>query len=339
MGVGVHQHICRGVSCGTLNGLHIAARDHQLIGCTGMPQTVEHNTGELWVCVLPFQKLLADEHRLDRQTVGQTEQHSTVMVTCRVFHLVCRQLIQPFLQFLFQSRGHEDSAAGGRRLSTFQDEGSGAAFQLVREYLDDAAIVHLIQGFFPHPLHGLVDTEGSDTICCVKVKIFRGQTYDLSLSQCAHQCKIDCQISKVANDLFRSMNLAQSGLNLDTDDLKQAGNLGLWKAVPKFDAARDMKFLTYAAPAIRNAMMDMVRDAFTAFEQRMVTEDKDGICYQCVSLDDVLPGEEQLRRIEATADPYAMQPQSIMEEQKSRRELYDGLKRLTQREQTYLLYR
>ena len=110
-------------------------------------------------------------------------------------------------------------------------------------------------------------------------------------------------ISKVANDLFRSMNLAQSGLNLDTDDLKQAGNLGLWKAVPKFDAARSMKFLTYAASAIRNAMMDMVRDAFAAFEQRMVTEDKDGICYQRVSLDDVLPGEEQLRRIEATADP------------------------------------
>ena len=76
-------------------------------------------------------------------------------------------------------------------------------------------------------------------------------------------------ISKVANDLFRSMNLAQSGLNLDTDDLKQAGNLGLWKAVPKFDAARGMKFLTYAAPAIRNAMMDMVWDAFAAFEQRM----------------------------------------------------------------------
>ncbi len=146
-------------------------------------------------------------------------------------------------------------------------------------------------------------------------------------------------IGKVANDLFRSMNLAQSGLNLDTDDLKQAGNLGLWKAVPKFDAARGMKFLTYAAPAIRNAMMDMVRDAFAAFEQRMVTEDKDGICYQRVSLDDVLPGEEQLRRIEAIADPYAMQPQSIMEEQESRRELYDGLKRLTQREQTYLLYR
>ncbi len=78
-------------------------------------------------------------------------------------------------------------------------------------------------------------------------------------------------IGKVANDLFRSMNLAQAGLNLDTDDLKTGGQSGLWKAVPKFDAARGMKFLTYAAPAIRNAMMDMVRDAFAAFEQRMVT--------------------------------------------------------------------
>ena len=143
-------------------------------------------------------------------------------------------------------------------------------------------------------------------------------------------------IGKVANDLFRSMNLAQSGLNLDIDDLKQAGNLGLWKAVPKFDAARGMKFLTYAAPAIRNAKKDMVREAFAAFEQRMVTEDK---CCQRGSLDDVLPGEDQLWRIEAIADPYAMQPQSIMEEQESRRELYDGLNRLTQREQTYLLYR
>jgi RNA polymerase primary sigma factor/RNA polymerase sporulation-specific sigma factor len=34
-----------------------------------------------------------------------------------------------------------------------------------------------------------------------------------------------------------------------------------------------------------------------------------------------------------------MQQQTIMEEQESRRELYDDLKRLTQREQTYLLYR
>ena len=66
-----------------------------------VPQTVEHDARELRVCILPFEELLADEHRLHRQTVGQTEQHPTVMVACRVFSLVCRQLIQPLLQFFF----------------------------------------------------------------------------------------------------------------------------------------------------------------------------------------------------------------------------------------------
>ena len=144
MGVGVHQHICRSVSGGALNGLHIAAGDHQLVGGTGVTQTVEHNAGEFRVGILPLEELLADQHRLHRQTVGQTEQHSTVMVACRVFPLVCRQLIQPLLQFLFQSRSHEDGTAGGCGFGAFQDEGSGAALQLVREYLDDAAIVHLV---------------------------------------------------------------------------------------------------------------------------------------------------------------------------------------------------
>ena len=101
MRIGVHQHIRRSVSCGSLNGPHIAAKDHQLIGGTGMAQTVKDDAGKLRVCVLPFEEFFADEHRLHRQTVGQTEQHPTVMVACRVFSLVCRQLIQPLLQFFF----------------------------------------------------------------------------------------------------------------------------------------------------------------------------------------------------------------------------------------------
>ena len=194
MGVGVHQHIRTGVTCGPLHRLDVTAGDHQLIGGTGMPQTMKDDARELWVGILPFQKLLADEYRFHRQTIGQTEQHSAVVVTCRVFPLVCRQLIQPLLQFLFQCGGHEDGAAGGYGFGAFQDEGSGAALQLVREYLDDAAIIYLIQGFFSHPLHGLVDTERSDAICGIKIEIFRGQTYDLALPQCAHQCEVDCQM-------------------------------------------------------------------------------------------------------------------------------------------------
>ena len=64
----------------------------------------------------------------------------------------------------------------------------------ILEYLDDAAIVYLIQGFFPHPLHGLVDTERSDAIRSIKVDILWGQTHDLALSQCAHQREVHRQM-------------------------------------------------------------------------------------------------------------------------------------------------
>ena len=112
MGVGVHQHICRGVSCGALHSLHIAAGDHQLIGGTGMPQTVEHNTRELRVCVLPFQELFADEYWLHRQTVGQTEQHSTVMVGLGCPLVFAALLGQPIHQELcHRHRGRDQECA------------------------------------------------------------------------------------------------------------------------------------------------------------------------------------------------------------------------------------
>ena len=62
MGIGVHQHIRTGVSCGPLHRLDVAAGDHQLVGGTGMPQTVKNDTGELRVCILPFQELFGRFH-------------------------------------------------------------------------------------------------------------------------------------------------------------------------------------------------------------------------------------------------------------------------------------
>ena len=63
MGVGVHQHIRTGVTGSPLHRLDVATRDHQLIGGTGMPQTVEHDAGKLRVCILPFQELFGSLHR------------------------------------------------------------------------------------------------------------------------------------------------------------------------------------------------------------------------------------------------------------------------------------
>ena len=67
MGVGVHQHIRTGVSCGPLHRLDVAAGDHQLVGGTGMPQTVKDDARELRVgieSITQSAKFLAKSKRL-----------------------------------------------------------------------------------------------------------------------------------------------------------------------------------------------------------------------------------------------------------------------------------
>lgn len=60
-------------------------------------------------------------------------------------------------------------------------------------------------------------------------------------------------------EIYQSMGLTDSGLVIDRDDLEPEGSLGLLKAAKLFDAEKGMKFLIYAAPAIRNAMIDLIR--------------------------------------------------------------------------------
>ena len=121
---------------------------------------------------------------------------------------------------------------------------------------------------------------------------------------------------------------------LDVDDLVQEGCIGLLSAIDRFNATREMKFLTYAAPAIRNAMTDCIRAALSQFERRL---EGDGI--QRVYLDDVLDVDERLLRIEAVADPHTQTPEQVVLRREQLAELYAGLDNLTAREQTWLLYR
>ena len=145
-------------------------------------------------------------------------------------------------------------------------------------------------------------------------------------------------IVQTADLIYRSASLEGSDLNIDVDDLVQEGSIGLLRAVDGFDPARKIKFLTYAAPLIRNAMTDLVRDAFSRYEQRMV-DSENGLGLQKVRLDEVLPGEERLLRMEAVADIAAKSPEQVYEERETLRELYEGLGQISEREQTYLLYR
>ena len=145
-------------------------------------------------------------------------------------------------------------------------------------------------------------------------------------------------IVQTADLVYRSSSLEGSDLNIDVDDLVQEGSIGLLRAVDGFDPARKLKFLTYAAPFIRNAMTDLVRDAFSRYEQRVV-DSENGLGLQKVRLDEVLPGEERLLRMEAVADITAKSPEQVYEERETLRELYEGLGQISEREQTYLLYR
>ena len=145
-------------------------------------------------------------------------------------------------------------------------------------------------------------------------------------------------IVQTADLIYRSSSLEGSDLNVDVDDLVQEGSIGLLRAVDGFDPARKLKFLTYAAPFIRNAMTDLVRDAFSRYEQRMV-DSENGLGLQKVRLDEVLPGEERLLRMEAVADIAAKSPEQVYEKRETLRELYEGLEQISEREQTYLLYR
>ena len=145
-------------------------------------------------------------------------------------------------------------------------------------------------------------------------------------------------IVQTADLIYRSSSLEGSDLNIDVDDLVQEGSIGLLRAVDGFDPARKLKFLTYAAPFIRNAMTDLVRDSFSQYEQRMV-DSENGLGLQKVRLDEVLPGEERLLRMEAVADITAKSPEQVYEEKETLRELYEGLGQISEREQTYLLYR
>lgn len=145
-------------------------------------------------------------------------------------------------------------------------------------------------------------------------------------------------IRKTANELYQSMALAETELAIDRDDLEQEGCIGLLNAIESFDANRGSKFLTYAAPSIRNAMMDLIRAGFSQFEQQ-VADGKNGLGFRFVRLDEILSDEERLQRIEAIADPLAKSPERIVTEQETYRELYDALDKLSLREQTYLLYR
>lgn len=68
-------------------------------------------------------------------------------------------------------------------------------------------------------------------------------------------------VRKVANQIAenpaRQEHLSACGVGFD--DLVQAGSIGLWKAIGGYRQFEEAQFLTYAAPAVRRTMSDLIR--------------------------------------------------------------------------------
>ena len=130
-------------------------------------------------------------------------------------------------------------------------------------------------------------------------------------------------ITEIANDIFSEYGLKTGLLRISLDDLIQEGRIGLWKCISKFDETSGANFLTYAKPAIRNAMLDFIRKSPTAK----------------VCLDDFIGNEERLLLSELISDPYSKSPEQIVINTETIKEMYDALNKLGNRERTYILYR
>lgn len=126
-------------------------------------------------------------------------------------------------------------------------------------------------------------------------------------------------IRKTANELWSSQRELNSDLLLDREDLKQEGALGLLRCVDTFDPESGGKFLSYAAPAVRNAMLDSIRERSRTFEAQNIGSR--------ISLES------------AALYGTGKTPEQLYLERESFEELHVALGRIEPRERGYIEYR
>lgn len=126
-------------------------------------------------------------------------------------------------------------------------------------------------------------------------------------------------IRKTANELWSSQRELNSALLLDREDLEQEGALRLLRCVDTFDPESGGKFLSYAVPAVRNAMLDSIRERSRTFEAQNIGSR--------ISLES------------AALDGTRYTPEQLYLERESFEELHAALGRIEPREWGYLEYR
>ncbi len=134
--------------------------------------------------------------------------------------------------------------------------------------------------------------------------------------------------------MWLRMGLQERTAVIDQEDLVQEGCIGLLHAIPVFDPALEMKFLTFAGKLIYRSMLNAIVAVTSSFE---VAAQRNGGPVQ--NLNAPIRDEERMTLEETIADTGVLSPEQRAIKAEVLRELYSGMNRLLQRERSYVLYR
>lgn len=120
---------------------------------------------------------------------------------------------------------------------------------------------------------------------------------------------------------------------LEPDDLIQAGRIGLWKVIDGYDLSNGNKFLTYAAPAVKRAVIDLIRQ----YSQDKAWKSR---VDQSSLLDSPSGSNNEDSPTETSAATLNIKnPEQILIEQEAKAELHEAMEALPERENVYVQYR
>ena len=111
-------------------------------------------------------------------------------------------------------------------------------------------------------------------------------------------------IKKTAYEVWSTQPELNCSLHITLDDLVQEGALGLLSCIESYNPDSGNLFLTYAAPAIRNAMIDYIRSQSVSFEAKNLNN--------IISLDELAKDEVRSKH-HFIADPARQTPEQIGE--------------------------
>lgn len=137
-------------------------------------------------------------------------------------------------------------------------------------------------------------------------------------------------IKKTAYAVWSAQPGLNNSLGIALEDLVQEGSLGLLGCIESYRPDSGNLFLTYAASAIRNAMIDYIRSQNVSFEAKNLGS--------IISLDE-LAKDEVRGKHNLISGPTGQTPEQIYLAQERLDDIHHALDMIADREEQYLRYR